>query len=247
MLSASGMKRDDAGWSCGTEGFFEGLSAKTRSDFELLVTHFHCLGSKVLICEAQEPSSILFLLEGEVNISMNSSDGRRLLLEVAGAGDMLGLTSTISGDSSEIRAEARYPCRIASMQRQDFLEFLLRHPIALQNVARELCRHHARACERLRILGLTSSAMAKLAHLLLEWCREGRQTRSGIQIRCLLTHGEIGEHIGISRETVSRTLTDFKSHGLVRLRGSTLVVTSRRALAIYAGIDGISDPHPPAA
>ncbi len=247
MLSASGMKRDDAQWSCGTEGFFKDLPTKAQSEFESLVTHFHCFGSKVLIYEQQEPSSILFLLAGEVNISMNSSDGRRLLLEVAGAGDALGLVSAFSGDSSGIRAEARYPCRIASMQRQDFLEFLLRHPIALQNVARELCRQHTRACEKMRILGLTSSAMAKLAHLLLEWCREGLQTRSGIQIRCMLTHEEIGEHIGVSRETVSRALADFKSHGLVRQCGSTLIVTSRPALAIHAGIDSIPGPHVPAA
>ena len=207
----------------------------------MLATHFHCPGSTVLISEAQEPSSILFLLEGEVNISMNSSDGRRLLLGVAGAGDILGLASAISGESSEIRAEAMYPCRIASLQRQDFLEFLSRHPIASQNVARELSLHYTRACERLRILGLTSSAMARLAYLLLEWCRGASRQRSGFQVRCVLTHQEIGEYIGASRETVTRTLADFKSHDLVRLRGSTLVVTSRRALAAYAGIDSFRE------
>ncbi len=244
---ASEMKRQDARWPCGTEGFFRGLSVKTRSDFELLATQFRCPGTKVLISEKQEPSSILFLLEGEVTISMNSSDGRRLLLGVAEAGDMLGLISAISGDSSEIRAEARYPCRIASLRREDFLEFLERHPTAFQNVTRELCLHCTRACERLRILGLTSSATAKFAHLLLEWCRRGQQTRSGIQIRCVLTHEEIGEHIGMSRETVSRILADFKDHDLVRQRGSTLIVTRRRALAIYAGIDYIPDRNEPAA
>ena len=127
------------------------LSADAQSDFASLATHFHCPGSTVLISEAQEPSSILFLLEGEVSISMNSYDGRRLLLGVAGPGDTLGLTSAISGDASEICAEAMYPCRIASLQREDFLGFLLRHPSASQNVARELCVHYTRACERLRI------------------------------------------------------------------------------------------------
>ncbi len=130
--------RDDNRRPYGTEGFFKDLSADAQSDFASLATHFHCPGSTVLISEAQEPSSILFLLEGEVNISMNSYDGRRLLLGVAGPGDTLGLTSAISGDSSEICAEAMYPCRIASLQRQDFLGFLLRHPSASQNVARRV-------------------------------------------------------------------------------------------------------------
>ena len=238
MLSDFGT-RGDSRCSCGGRGFFRDLPAKARSDFELLATHFHCPGSTVLISEAQQPSRILFLLEGEVNISMNSSDGRRLLLGVVSAGDTLGLTSAISGDASEIRAEAVYPCRIASLQRQDFLDFLSRHPIASQNVARELSLYSSRACERLRILGLTSTTTAKLAHLLLEWCRRGQETASGVQVRCALTHHEIGEYIGASRETVTRTMADFKSHDLVRLRGSTLVVTNRRALAVHAGINSI--------
>jgi CRP/FNR family transcriptional regulator len=247
MLSAFEVRREHAGWSRGTEGFFKGFCAKTRSDFESLAKHFSCPDATVLICEEQKPTRILFLLEGEVNITMNASDGRRFLLEVAAAGDTLGINSAISGDSSEIRAEARFPCRIASLQRQEFVEFLARHPIAGQNVALELCQHYSRACERLRVFGLTSSAMGKLAHLLLEWCREGQQTTSGIEIRFALTHGEIGEYIGACRETVSRSLADFKDHGLVRLRGSILIVTSRRELANYAGIDYIPDRDEPAA
>ena len=93
--------RDDARGPRAAEGFFQDLSAEAQSEFQSLATDFRCSGLTVLISEADEPSSILFLLEGEVNISMNSSDGRRFLLGVAGAGDILGLTSAISGDSSE--------------------------------------------------------------------------------------------------------------------------------------------------
>ena len=50
-----------------------------------------------------------------------------------------------------------------------------------------------------------------------------------------LTHGEIGQHIGVSRETVSRTLNDFKNRELVEQRGSTLLVSNLRALEICAG------------
>lgn len=224
---------------CGTKGFFKDLPTKAQDDFELLAIHFHCPGSTVLISEAQQPSNILFLLEGEVNISMNSSDGRRLLLGVVSAGEILGLASAISGDASEIRAEAMYPCRIASVPRQDFLDFLSHHQIASRNVARELSLHYSRACVKLRILGLTSTATARLAHLLLEWCRGAQDTDSGFQVRCVLSHQKIGEYIGASRETVTRALADFKSHDLVRLRGTTLVVTSRDALAAYAGIDSL--------
>ena len=64
--------------------------------------------------------------------------------------------------------------------------------------------------------------------------------------RCALTHGEIGDCIGASRETVTRTLTDFRSHDLMSLRGSKPIVTSRSALAVYAGIESIPGLHRPA-
>ena len=231
----------------GIEGFFQDLPAEARSDFASLATRFRCEGSTVLITEAEEPSSVFFLLDGEVNISMNSSDGRRLLLGVARAGDTLGLTSAISGERSETRAQAIYPCSIASLQRREFLGFLSRHPMASKNVARELCAQLAGARARLRIFGLTSSVMARLAQLLLEWCKDGQQTKSGVQFRCVLTHLEIAESIGASRETVTRALADFKAHDLIKVRGSTVIVTNCSALATYVGIDSVPDPGEPAA
>jgi CRP/FNR family transcriptional regulator, cyclic AMP receptor protein len=247
MHGLSALSRDHVSGPTATEGFFNGLSVEAQSEFASLAAHFRCPGSTVLISEAQQPSRVLFLLEGEVNISMNSSDGRRLLLGVAGAGDTLGLTSAISGDSSEIRAQAMYPCRIASLQRRDFLGILSRHPSANHNVALELCADLARFRGRLRIFGLTSDAKARVAYLLLEWCRAGQQRMDGVHIKCALTHREIGECIGASRETVSRTLADFRIRDLLRLHGSTLVITSCSALAAYARVDATPDPHLPAA
>jgi CRP/FNR family transcriptional regulator len=247
MLVSSELNWDDARWPSGTGEFFRGLSFGARRDFESLATHFSCPPTEVLIGEEQVPFSILFLLEGEVNVSMNSPDGRRFLVGVAGAGEILGLSSAVSGDSSEINAEARLPCKIASLQRQDFLDFLLKYPAASQNVARELSLLYRQSCERLRILGLTTSVPAKIARLMLDWCREGQKTNSGTEIRCTLTHEEIGECIGASRETVTRTLTDLKNHNLIRLNGSTLIVPSRMSLAVYAGIDSTLFPNDPVA
>jgi CRP/FNR family transcriptional regulator len=119
---------------------------------------------------------------------------------------------------------------IRSLQRQDFLDFLMRHPMASQNVMRELSLDYNRTAQKLRTLGLILTAPAKLARLFLEWCKEGVQTKCGVRIQCSLTHGEIGEHIGASRETISRIMKDFKSQGLVEQRGSILIIPDLAAL-----------------
>ena len=245
ILASAEMVWEGANWPSESGEFFKGMSVDARSAFGALASYFHCPGATVLISEEQEPSNLLVLLDGKVKISMNSFDGRRFLLGVAGAGDLLGLTSVVSGIRSETRAEAMYPCTFASLRRQDFLDFLMRYPATWQNVGRELGLHNAQACARLRMFGLTSSAKSRLASLLLGWCRDGRQTASGIQAWCVLTHGEIGECIGTSRETVTRNLMDFKNHGLAELRGTLLNIPSRIALANYAAIESVPDSQEP--
>jgi len=141
----------------------------------------------------------------------------------------------VSGLPYEITAEARFPCRITSLPRQSFLDFLCRHPVAWQNVGCQMGLDHNRACEQLRLLGFQLTAPTKLALLLLEWCGEGQRKERSARIHCPLTHGEIGQFIGLGRETVSRILTDFRHRDLVEQRGTTLFILSLRALEIYAG------------
>jgi CRP-like cAMP-binding protein len=90
-------------------------------------------------------------------------------------------------------------------------------------------------CDQLRILGLGSTASIKLAMLLLKWCAKGQRAGLGVRIHCSHTHEEIGEYIGLSRETVTRNLTDFKNLDLVEQHGSTFLIPSLRALELYAG------------
>jgi CRP/FNR family cyclic AMP-dependent transcriptional regulator len=247
VLTAFSGRADDVCTRIGAGKFFNGLSIKAKSDFESLATQFVCPCETVLISEEQRSLRVLFLLHGNVKISMNSFDGRRFLLGVAGAGDILGITSAVSGNPSEIRAESMYPCMIASLKRQDFLDFLWRYPIVFENVATELSLHCAKAFERLRMFGLTGSAKSRLASFLLEWCRDARQRKSGTRIWCVLTHQEIGECIGASRETITRLLGDFKNRGLLELRGTMLTIPNFSALASYAGLCSMPNPDEPAA
>jgi CRP/FNR family transcriptional regulator len=226
---------DDPRWLPGRAGeFFRGLPDQAMIKLVPLAPLFSCPGNTVLFAEEQPPRSILFLLEGKVKLSMNSVEGRRLILGIVGPGEILGLASAVSGSPWNVTAETQLPCVIGAIQRQSFLDFLLSYPLACQNVARQLSLDSRRNCDQLRTVGLAWTAAARLARLLLEWCGEGRQTERGIRFLCPLTHEEIGEHIGVSRETVTRTLHGFRNRKLVEQRGSALFVSNLRGLEIYA-------------
>jgi CRP/FNR family transcriptional regulator len=214
--------------------FFNKLSPEAMKDLSSIAFASSYSPGMILFSEKDPAPGVYIILEGEVKLSMNSSDGRRLILRIAKNGEILGLASALSGRPCEMTAETLYPAKIAPVGRRDFLNFLSRHPEAYQTMTEELSRDYTMACEQLRTVGLSNSAPEKLARLLLEWSENGKTTDGAIHFRFPLTHGEIGEFIGASRETVTRTLSVFKSRHLVAFHGSTLTIPSKAALESYA-------------
>ena len=215
--------------------FFKALSAAAIADLEPHLVPSHYPSNMVLFNETQPASGIYVVLEGEVRLSINSADGRRLSFHIAKAGEVLGLSSTLSGGAYEMTADTLYPAKIAHITRQTFLQFLARHPEVYVTVTREIGRSFNLACEQLRMVGLSASAPERLARLLLVWSDQpGQKQERAARCRLSLTHEEIGEFIGASRETVTRTLTIFKNRHLVAQHGCTIEIPSRTALESYA-------------
>ena len=125
------------------------------------------------------------MVSGEVKLSINSSEGKRLILSIAKAGEVLGLSSALSGLPSEMTAEVLYPSRIAIIERDQFIAFMGRHPEVYQVVTQELSLQYKVACEQLRTVALSGSAPEKLARLLLEWSEGGQKTESGHPVSLL--------------------------------------------------------------
>jgi CRP/FNR family transcriptional regulator, cyclic AMP receptor protein len=216
--------------------FFNKLSPAALRDLESMEFPTLYQPGMLLFSEKTIPAGIFIVVSGEIKLSINSSDGKRLILSIAKAGEVLGLSSVISGLPSEMTAEVLYPSRIAVIERDQFLGFMARHPEVYQVVTQELSLQYKIACEQLRTVALSGSAPEKLARLLLEWSENGQNTGAGARFRFSLTHEEIGEFIGASRETVTRTLSSFKTRHLVAFHGSMLEIPSKVALENVAGV-----------
>ncbi|HTB95937.1 MAG TPA: Crp/Fnr family transcriptional regulator [Terracidiphilus sp.] len=213
---------------------FKKFTPAAQKELSQLLTASSYPANYVLFSEKEESHGVYVVLEGEVKLSINSSDGRRLSLRIARRGEFLGLSSALSGVKYEVTAETLYPAKIAPVGRREFLGFLMRHPEAYQIFSEELTREFTQACEQLRTVGLASSAPEKLARLLLDWSERGQPAEAGAKFRFSMTHEEIGEFIGASRETVTRTLTAFKNRKLVACQGSMMMIPSKAALASFA-------------
>jgi CRP/FNR family cyclic AMP-dependent transcriptional regulator len=212
-----------------SDGFFCQLSASALKDFNATKSSATYPGGSLLFLEKQESRGVFVVCAGEVKLSISSSSGKTLILRIAKAGEVLGLMATMSGTNYEVTAETLHPCQVAFIRRDDFLHFVAKNPEVYQNAVKQLSALYSGACDQLRTVGLSASAPEKLARLLLNWSNEAK-VKQGAPIKLPLTHEEIAEFIGTTRETVTRTLSEFKNRQLVTLEGSTLMISNRPAL-----------------
>ena len=183
-----------------------------------------------LFVEGQNPRGVFLLCSGKVKLSTSSRDGKVLILKIAGPGEMLGLSAVISGTEYELTAETAMPCQVNFVPREPLLELLQRHGEAGLRSAQALSREFQSAYRDIHDLILARSSAGKLAKLLLSWTPPSGISTKEIRVRSGLTHEEMAQMIGASRETVTCLLSDLRKKQLIRLEGSTLVIRNRMAL-----------------
>jgi len=185
----------------------------------------------VLFLERQEPRGVFVICRGSVKISASTSNGKTMIVKIARAGEVLGLSAVLSGRLYEMTAVTLDPCQINFIKRDDFLRFLKDDLQVCLKVAEQLSEKYHEVCKEVRSLGLSHSAGEKLAKLLLDWCSSnGECLKAEVRLKLRLTHEEIGQMIGTSRETVTRLLADLKRQQILNTRGSTLVIRDPVAL-----------------
>jgi len=214
--------------------FFCGFSPSVLHDLNQVSHRSTLPAGAILFVEGQTPRGMFVLCSGRVNLSTTSREGKILILKTAQAGEALGLSAAISGMGYETTAETADPCRLNFVDRNHLLELLHAHSEVGVHTAQCLSRDFQAAYRDIHDLVLTRSSAGKLARLLLsQW---PAQDMEGVEVRIpsSMTHEEMAQRIGSSRETVTRLLSDLKRKRLIRLEGPTLVMRDRTALEALA-------------
>jgi len=186
-----------------------------------------------LFVEGQPARGVFILCSGRVKLSTSSADGKTLILRISEPGEVLGLPATITGKPYELTADVIEPAQANFIGRAEFLKFLQEYGEAALKVAQQLGETYHTAIAEMRTIGLSHSAGEKLARFLLEWCAETPEENGQIKVKLTLTHEEIAQMVGASRETVTRLFADFKKKNLLQVKGSTLIIKDK------AGLEGI--------
>lgn len=220
--------------------FLSTLTPAAVNAFEAMKVTTTYPSESVLFVEGEAPRGVFVLLKGRAKISISSASGKVMILRIAKPGEILGLHAVVSNAVFQATTETVEPCQVSFVRRDDFLRFLREHPAAALEAARQLSASYQDACDQLRAIGLCDSARKKVAKFLLEWAENGNEREDGTRTTLTLTHEEIGQLIGTSRETITRALSNFKARRWILIKGSTLMIQNRGALEELLGYDSNS-------
>lgn len=212
------------------EGFFCRFSQPVLRTVDAVSHHTAMPAGALLFIEGQTPRGLFVLCSGKVKLYTTSKDGKLLILKQAEAGEVLGLSAVIAGTNYEMTAETALPCQLNFIGRQDFMTLLHHQTEVGMQASLRLSRDFQVAYRDIHDLVLARSSTGKLARLLLSNARSGFDATEELRLRYAMTHEEMAQRIGSSRETVTRLLSDLKRKRLIRLEGETLIIRDRTGL-----------------
>ena len=184
----------------------------------------------VLFVEGETARGVFIVCSGRVKLSTSSSEGRTLILRTLGGGEILGASAVITKKQHETSCETLEASQMHVVRIEQFLSLVGSNPQAMLFVAKQLAEQYYEAQREIRTLGLSQNTGEKLARLVLDWCESGQHTDGGIRLKVMVTHEEIAQMIGTTRETVTRLLSDLRRRHVIDVKGSTFYVAQPAVL-----------------
>lgn len=203
---------------------FGSLTASERSD---LLKHLRLRSvgmGQVIFHEGDEPDGLYGVISGRVVVTVESTEGKELILNTFLPGTIFGEIAFLDGRGRTASAVAREPSRLVVLDRSVFLPFLEERPDAALRVIAFLCERLRRTTQLVQdstFLQVPPRLAKELAILAHDYAPpEGRAHTVTIPV----SQNELAQRLGVSREVVSRQLATWREAGAVEVGRGRLVV-----------------------
>ena len=188
--------------------------------------------------EGEPGDSMMIVVAGSLKVTKVTAEGKEVVLGFLTPGALTGEIAALDGRERTASVIALEPVEALAIYRRDLLPLLRNSPDAMFALLEGLCA-------RLRATNLlleshTLEADARVAACLVRLGAEhGQKGKTGTVIDLKLTQRDLGSHLGLTRETVSRTLSAFRDEGIVEIAGASILIKDADRLAEIA--EGSSD------
>lgn len=173
---------------------------------------------------------LYIVCSGKMKIYKYLSDGREQILYIYSEGDFVGAFNLLKEDEFKYNAVALEDTTISTLTKTKFDEIIIKNPTMTLKILEK-------AFERVRdVEGLVgrlsaNNADAKVAGLLLDLIKDfGDNTSEGIVLDLSINREEMGSYAGISRETMTRKLNQFKELGYIDFIGNKKIIIKNKEI-----------------
>jgi CRP-like cAMP-binding protein len=183
----------------------------------------------------QKPQGVHLICQGQVKRWGSNEQGRQFLWRFATAGELLGVTTLLSGKRYPVTSKTATSCLIRFIPTELFFRLLKAHPVVDQQLMKQLATRVYDTQELLQGFTLCRSACERLAWVLYRlWSERHASITDDKPLRLYLSREEMAERIGVDApETVSRLLTKLAEKGIIkRDRGATVILDPDRLKAM---------------
>jgi CRP/FNR family transcriptional regulator, cyclic AMP receptor protein len=186
--------------------------------------------NQVIFLEEDTGNYMYIVLAGKLKITKATSGGKETILAIHKPGDFFGEMALLDGKTSPATVSAMEDCRIAIISRHDFNTLLMTNDTVVRQIIQVLCSRLRQVWGQIQTLSY-SSAESRIRGGLHELARKhGVPDSRGIIIDLKITHQELAEMVGTSRETVTRSLARLRDEGVVQVEGRRIIVREPKAL-----------------
>jgi CRP/FNR family transcriptional regulator len=207
-------------------GWFCSLGSAVLADLELLTSTISLPAQASLFTQGEDARCLYLICGGYLKLTAGRPQDKQMIVRVAGPGSMLGLYAVLSHGLYEVSAESLTPAQLRPVEKERFLGFLRNHKEAQMRAVQCICQEYRFALQDACRIALAETVAARLARLLLELAHQiGEHAEDGsFSFPLLLTHEELASMACTTRETVTRTLGQFRKDGWVSIEDSVITV-----------------------
>jgi CRP/FNR family transcriptional regulator len=173
--------------------------------------------NEIILQEEDTNEYMYVILNGKVKVVQTTEDGKEILLALHQSGDFFGEMSLIDGKTSPANVIATEDSTAAIISKKDFNSLIRTQKKVLDNLLLILCSRHRESWDKIQMLNYkNASHRMKILFLMLS-DKYGEKTAEGVTINMKLTHQEIAEMTGMTRETVTRVLDRWQREGEINI------------------------------
>ena len=192
---------------------FASLTEKELIDVSTKVVMKEFSKNEIILREEDTNEIMYIILVGKVKAVQTTEDGKEIILAIHQADEFFGEISLIDGKTSSATVVAIEDSLIAIISKKNFYSLILSQSKVLEKLLEILCLRLRESWKRIHILNFRDAQQRIRMLFMILSNDSGEKTSEGVLINVKLTHQEIADMAGLTRETVTRVINKLRKKG----------------------------------